>query len=241
MKQATRPAIFKWRQTAPELILCAVRWYLRYSLSLRDVEELFAERGLEADHTTIWRWVQRYGPELEQRLRPQLKPTNQSWRVDETYIRVQGRWCYLYRAIDSTGATIDFLLSALRDAAAAKRLFRQALSDSSHPQPRVINTDQARLYGAAIAAVKAEGTLRRRCRHRPVQYLNSSVTVFKVATLPFASIEITDKNSVEIPPAYRALSRYESVAARPAGRGRSNWRRPAILGAGGKGICRQNH
>ena len=87
--------------------------------------------------------------------------------------RVRGRWCYLYRAIDSTCTTIDFLLSVLRDAAAAKRLFRLALSDPSHPQPRVINTDQARLYGAAIAAVKAEGTLRRRCRHRPVQYLNN--------------------------------------------------------------------
>jgi transposase-like protein len=86
---------------------------------------------------------------------------------------VKGRWCYLYRAIDSTSATIDFLLSALRDAAAAKRLFRKALRDPSHPQPRVINTDQARLYGSAIAAVKEEGTLRRRCRHRPVQYLNN--------------------------------------------------------------------
>jgi hypothetical protein len=95
VKNTTRPAIFKWRQTAPELIVCAVRWYLRYSLSLRDVEELFAERGVEADHTTIWRWVQRYGPELQQRLRRHLKPTNKSWRVDETYIRVQGRWCYL--------------------------------------------------------------------------------------------------------------------------------------------------
>jgi IS6 family transposase len=158
---------------APELILCAVRWYLRYSLSLRDVEELFAERGLAADHTTIWRWLQRYGPELEQRLRRQLKPTNKSWRVDETYIRVKGVWCYLYRAIDSTGATIDFLLSASRDAAAAKRLFRMALNDSSHPQPRVINTDKARLYGAAIPAVKAEGTLRRCCQHRPIQYLNN--------------------------------------------------------------------
>jgi IS6 family transposase len=124
VNNATRPAIFKWRQTKPELILCAVRWYLRYSLSLRDVEELFAERGLMADHTTIWRWVQRYGPELDQRLRRHLKLTNKSWRVDETYIRVSGRWCYLYRAIDSTGATIDFLLSALRDAAAAERLFR---------------------------------------------------------------------------------------------------------------------
>src|ERR1019366_5295590 len=77
------------------------------------------------------------------------------------------------RAINSTGATIDFLLSALRDAAAAKRLFRMALSDPSHPQPRVINTNKARLYGSAIAALKAEGTLRRRCRHRPVQYLNN--------------------------------------------------------------------
>jgi len=122
---ATRPTIFKWRQTEPALILCAVRWYLRYSLSLRDVEELLEERGLEADYTTVWRWVQRYGPELEQRLRRHLKPTNKSWRVDETYLRVRGRWVYLYRAIYSEGATIDFLLSALRDADAAKRLFRR--------------------------------------------------------------------------------------------------------------------
>src|SRR5664280_2305532 len=93
----TRPAIFKWRQTEPGLILCVVRWYLRYSLSLRDVEELLEERGLNVDHTTVWRWVQYYGPELEQRLRQHLKPTNKSWRVDETYVRVKGRWCYLYR------------------------------------------------------------------------------------------------------------------------------------------------
>ena len=93
--------------------------------------------------------------------------------MDETYVRVQGRWCYLYRAIDSAGATIDFLLSALRDADAAKRLFRNALSDRSHPQPRVINTDLAPIYGAAIADIKKEGTLRRRCQHRPVQYLNN--------------------------------------------------------------------
>jgi IS6 family transposase len=170
---ATRPSIFKWRQTEPALILCAVRWYLRYSLSLRDVEELLLERGLEADHTTVWRWVQRYGPELEQRMRRHLKPTNKSWRVDETYLKVKGRWCYLYRAIDSAGATIDFLLSAFRDAHAAKRLFRKALSGRSHPQPRVINTDLAPIYGAAITDIKKEGILRRRCRHRPVQYLNN--------------------------------------------------------------------
>ncbi len=84
-----------------------------------------------------------------------------------------GRWCYLYRALDSTGATIDFLLSALRDAAAAKRLFRKALADPSHQQPRVINTDQAPTYNAAIPDIKKEGILRRRCRHRPVQYLNN--------------------------------------------------------------------
>ena len=104
MKQPIRPAIFKWRQTAPEVILCAVRWYLRYSLSLRDVEELLDERGLKADHTTVWRWVQRYGPELEQRLRRHLKPTNKSWRVDETYVRVKGAEGALRRPSPAYGA-----------------------------------------------------------------------------------------------------------------------------------------
>ena len=147
-----------------------MRSYLRYLLSFRDVEELFSERGLEADPTTIWRWVQRYGPELEERLRRHLKPTHKSWRVDETCVRVKGRWAYLYRAIDSTDATIDFVLSGLRDAAAAKRLFRKALTVPSHPQPRVINTDQARLYGAALSGVKKEGirtAFRWRARARP--------------------------------------------------------------------------
>ena len=105
-------------------------------------------RGLNVDHTTVWRWVQYYGPELEQRLRQHLKPTNKSWRVDETYVRVKGRWCYLYRAI-------DFLLSALRDADAAKRLFRKALSDRSHPQPRVISPDLAPIYSSAIPDTRA--------------------------------------------------------------------------------------
>ncbi len=82
-------------------------------LSFRDVEERLSERALEADPTTIWRWVQRYGPELEERRRRRLKPTNKSWRVDETYVRLNDRWCYLYRAIDSTAATIDCVLSGL--------------------------------------------------------------------------------------------------------------------------------
>ena len=112
--------LFKWRQFEPEVILLAVGWYLRFSLSYRDVEELLVERGLRADHVTVWRWVQRYAPELDRRLRKRLKATNDSWRVDETYVRVKGKWVYLYRAVDSTGATIDFLLSAKRDALARK-------------------------------------------------------------------------------------------------------------------------
>ena len=106
-------------------------------------------------------------------MRRHLKPTHRSGRVDETYVRIQGRWCHLYRAIDSTGATIEFVLSGLRDAATAKRLFRKALTNPSHPQPRVINTDQARIYESAISGVKQEGILRRRRRHQPVQYLNN--------------------------------------------------------------------
>lgn len=97
--------LFKWRHFEPEVITCAVGWYLRFSLSYRNVEELLTERGLPADHTTIWRWVQRYAPEVNKRCRRELKPSNGSWRVDETYIRVKGKWTYLYRAVDSTGAT----------------------------------------------------------------------------------------------------------------------------------------
>src|SRR6476646_7915027 len=104
---ASVSGLFKWRQFEPEVILLAVGWYLRFSLSYRDVEELLVERGLSVDHVTVWRWVQRYAPEIQRRLRPRLPPTNDSWRVDETYIRVKGKWVYLYRAVDSTGATID--------------------------------------------------------------------------------------------------------------------------------------
>src|SRR5260370_26832308 len=88
----------------------AVGWYLRFSLSYRDVEELLQERGMSADHVTVWRWVQRYAPELDRRLQSQLKPNNKSWRVDETYIRVKGKWTYLYRAVDSAGCRNSFFL-----------------------------------------------------------------------------------------------------------------------------------
>src|SRR6201998_2100282 len=163
--------IFKWRQFEPEVILLAVGWYLRFSLSYRDVEELLAERGLHADHVTVWRWVQRYTPEIQRRLRPRLRPTNDSWRVDETYIRVKGKWVYLYRAVDSSGATIDFILSAKRDAAAAERFLAKAWGEASHPAPRVINTDEYAGYPPAIERLKAESALEEDCQHRPVQYL----------------------------------------------------------------------
>src|ERR1700736_3421080 len=146
-----RPALFKWRHFEPEIIVCAVRWYLRFSLSYRDVEELLMERGLPADHTTIWRWVQRYAPELNKRCRREMKPTNGSWRVDETYICQGGIWRYLYRAVDSSGATIDFWFSAERDAAAAKRFFQKALKAPGHPRPRVITVDGNPSYPKVIA------------------------------------------------------------------------------------------
>jgi transposase, IS6 family len=103
---------FKWRHFQAEIILLCLRWYLRYALSYRDVEEMMLERGLHVDHTTIYRWVQQHAPELDKRCRPHLKPTTDSWRVDETSIRIKKVWMYLYRAVDSGGKTLDFLLSS---------------------------------------------------------------------------------------------------------------------------------
>ncbi len=147
--------LFKWRQFEPEVILLAVGWYLRFSLSYRDVEELLAERGLHADHVTVWRWVQRYAPELQRRLREHLKPTNDSWRLDETYVRVKGKWRYLYRAVDSSGATLDFLLSAKQDAVAAKRFFVKALDGANHPAPRVIKHRRPRRVSSRRCAAQS--------------------------------------------------------------------------------------
>ena len=110
---------------------------------------------------------------MERRLRSRLRLTNDSWRVDETYIRVKGKRVYLYRAVDSSGATIDFLLSAKRDAAAAERCLAKALGGENHPAPRVINTDKHAGYPPAIVRLKAAEALEENCRHRPVQYLNN--------------------------------------------------------------------
>ena len=124
---------FKWRHFAGEVILLCVRWYCRYGISYRDLEEMMGERGVGVDHTTLYRWVQRYAPELEKRTLWYQSRISFSWRVDETYIRVKGRWKYLYRAIDKGGATLDFYLADRRNAKAAKRFLAKALSS----QPRL--------------------------------------------------------------------------------------------------------
>ena len=118
---------FKWRHYEGEIILTCVRWYLRYALSYRDLEEMMTERGLSVDHSTIFRWVQRYAPELDERCRPHLKQISDSWRVDETYVKVRGKWMYQYRAVDSTGQTLDFLLTGTRSTRAARGYFRKLL------------------------------------------------------------------------------------------------------------------
>jgi hypothetical protein len=106
---------FKWRHFEGEIILWAVRWYCRYGISYRDLEQMMGERGVSVDHSTIYRWAQKYAPEIEKRLRWQwCRPQSTSWRVDETYVKVRGKWAYLYRALDKHGNTIDFYLSPTR-------------------------------------------------------------------------------------------------------------------------------
>ena len=136
---------------------------------------MLAERNVSADHVTIWRWVQCYAPELNRRCRPELRQTNRSWRVDETYLRVAGKWVCLYRAVDSNGDTIDFLLSARRDTDSAKRLLQKALRSIGDGSPRVINVDGNASYPAAVRELKRSGQLSKRCRCRPVRYLNNIV------------------------------------------------------------------
>ena len=130
---------FKWKHFVGEIILQTVRWYLKYALSYRNLEEIMAEREIKVDHTTIMRWGHQYSPKIEKKVLRHLRPTNDSWRVDETYIKVKGEWKYLYKAVDSAGNTIDFMLSAKRNRKAAKRFFKKALS--SNQIPRVITVD----------------------------------------------------------------------------------------------------
>jgi IS6 family transposase len=171
----TEQHLFKWRHFEAEIILLCVRWYLRYSLSYRDLEEIMRERGLSVDHTTIYRWVQRYAPELEKRCRPYLKATTDSWRVDETYVKIKGVWVYLYRAVDSQGKTLEFLLSPTRDAEAAKSFFSKTLAASHTISPRVITVDKNAAYPKAFNEMKATSAVPTACELRQSKYLNNLV------------------------------------------------------------------
>ena len=166
---------FKGRQFTGEIILWAVRWYLMFPVSYRDLELMLQDRGVAVDHTTIFRWIQAYAAQLEKRLRPHLRLTNGSWRVDETYIKVKGRWTYLYRAVDKTGQTIDFLLSVRRDAGAAKRFIRKALAQPHTANPRTITVDKNACYPKAITGMKRDEQLWRCSKLRQVKYLNNII------------------------------------------------------------------
>ena len=133
------------------------------------------ERGIAVDHTTIYRWVQAYSSELDKRCRRHLRLSNDSWRVDETYIKVKKRDHYLYRAVDSSGQTLDFMLSAKRDAQAAQRFFRKVLSAPHTQLPRVINVDKDKAYPPAIQALKTDEVLPQTTTIRQCKYLNNIV------------------------------------------------------------------
>jgi transposase-like protein len=132
-----------------EVIVVAVRWYLRYNLSYRDVEELLLERGIEVDHVTVYRWVQRFTPLLIDAARFARHAPGDRWFVDETYVKVNGRWRYVYRAVDQHGQVIDVLVSARRDAEAARRFFRRALT-ALKVTPSEVVTDAAPSYPAVL-------------------------------------------------------------------------------------------
>jgi transposase-like protein len=134
---------------------------------------MMAERGVEVDHSTINRWVVKYAPELDKRIRPHFKPTNDSWRVDETYIDIKGEWKYLYRAVDSAGNTLDFMLSAKRDGKAAARFFRKVLKATHTQAPRVITVDKNAAYPVAVEALKGDETLAAETELRQSKYMNN--------------------------------------------------------------------
>ena len=166
---------FKWRHFEPTFILLCVRWYCRYQLSFRDLEEMMRERGLSVDHTTIFRWVQKYGPEINKRIRPHLKLAGASYRIDETYIKVGKSWKYLYRAVDRQGATIEFMLSAKRDVSAAKRFFKKMMRAEHRRLPFTIGTDKHASYPEAFAASVKAKVLPFDCKLRRVKYLNNVI------------------------------------------------------------------
>jgi len=156
-----------------DIIAQCVRRYLAYALSLRNLEEMMAERGIVVDHATLHRWVIRLVPLLDKAFRRHKRAVGRRWRMDETYIKVRGQWKYLYRAVDSAGKTIDFLLTARRDAAAAQRFFRKAIRH--HGEPEVVTIDKSGANTAALDTLNADKPDEESITIRQSKYLNNLV------------------------------------------------------------------
>jgi putative transposase len=172
--------MFKGRHFDRSIILLCIRWYLAYNLSLRNLEEMMAERGISVDHATIHRWVIRYSPELLKRFNARKRAVTSKWHVDETYIKVRGRWMYLYRAIDSNGDTVEFWFSERRNLAAAKRFLSKALKRHGRPERVVIDGSQTNRE--AILSCNTTNRLQDRSRRklkpiriRQSRYLNNRI------------------------------------------------------------------
>ena len=172
--------MFKGRQFDRSVVLLCVRWYLAYNLSLRNLEEMMAERGVSVDHATVGRWVVHYSPELLERFNRRKRAVSRNWHVDETYIKVRGRWMYLYRAIDSNGDTVEFWFSKRRNLTTAKRFLCKALERHGRPDRVVIDGSQTNRE--AILSCDAESRLLDRSRRklkpiriRQSKYLNNRI------------------------------------------------------------------
>jgi putative transposase len=138
---------FKGNHYPKDVIMYAVFFYVRYAVSYRDLEEIMAERGIEVDHATLNRWVIKFSPLVAIEAHKRKRKTVGSWRMDETYIKVKGKWTYYYRAVDKNGKTLDFMLSEKRDAKAARRFFKQAIDNNDVPDKVVIDKSSANLAG----------------------------------------------------------------------------------------------
>jgi transposase-like protein len=156
-----------------DIIAQGVRWYLAYSLSLRNLEEMMAERGIVVDHSTLPRWVIRLAPLLDKVFRLHKRTVGRRWRMDETYIKVKGQWKYLYRAVDTSGQTIDFLLTAKQDATAALRFFRKAIRH--HNEPEVVTINKSGANTAVLATLNADKPDEEAITIRQSKYLNNLI------------------------------------------------------------------